>query len=279
MASLTYFQAAKAIESFAADLPGPYGYERSIKITSSGINQNRFLISFPTVALSCGVDLTGLLAQLRLPAQANVDSLLHLTDIVHLGVEASASTCVCKLYGENAALMRRLWDEPLDESNLQGSEQSSVLEDLVKVHRALKWELGSPLLIYSDYDWLPANDASQLLAHIKHFSGDFLPVVEALLPKVHCPISDLHLLRVSEAKQGRLSLDLNLYDSGLTVQSFIDVLQKSIPNSLASSVKAETEAFASVASEALGHIAIGVGRDKDRFLSIYFGAQERGEFL
>lgn len=287
MASSTYIQAAKAIEAFASDLPGPYGYERSIKITSAGINQHRFLISFPAVALSYGVDLSRLLDQLCIPAEANVDSLLSHRDIIHLGVESSASGCVCKLYGESAALMRQLWDQSADATGLekpQGSQNSQDLgpsntsSNLTTVHRALKWKLGSQSLIYSDYDWLPANDAAQLLAHIQHYANDFLSVVEALLSKVSCPVSDLHLLRVSEVEQGRLSLDLNLYDSGLTVQALIEVLDGSAPSALANSVEADRQVLASIASEALGHIAAGVGRDGDLFLSVYYGAQERGDF-
>lgn len=272
MTNLSYEQAAKAIEAFAVALPGPYGFENSLKITASNINQRRFLISFPAMALSLGVDLSGLLKVLQIPERADIASLLNGKDIVHLGVEASGATSVCKLYGESAERIRQLWDAP--------AETHSSHKNLT-VHRALKWTAGSQVLVHSDYDWLPCTNTAQLLEQVNLYVAEFSALVEVLSKKARCPVSDLHLLRVTETEQGRLSLDLNVYDGQLTVQALLNVVQGLAENSFIDQLirNADTiKVLKAIATESLGHVAAGLGRDGKMFLSVYYGAQERGDY-
>ncbi|MAZ86577.1 MAG: hypothetical protein CL693_02940 [Cellvibrionaceae bacterium] len=261
--------AAKRILDFADALPGPYGYERSIKISPTGAARNRFLVTFPAVALDMGIDLHALLKQLQCPLQAPVTALIEGRAILHLGIEQSDSATICKLYAEDADRVRELWDSP------------SLPAEPIPLHRSLKWQLGEPSWVATDYDWLPCETREQLMAHAQYCLPDAAPVLQqlVLLASAKCPVRNLQLLRVSEAGNSRLSLDFNVYDSAMTVSVLRDlshrITSKDPYGGLLNSAAAKLE---NIADLTLGHIALGVGRDGERFVTIYYGVEERGGF-
>ena len=262
--------AAKSVLDFADSLPGPYGYERSIKFTRSGVFDRRFLVTFPAVAIEMGADLSGLLNGLRCPSVAAVDALLKRGSILHLGIEEGQSTSVCKFYVEDADRIRDLW------------EQESLPHDgEFPVHRSIKWQLGASSWVETEYDWLPAFTEAGLLQRAGDCLPEAVPLLQQILTQVpsECPVNHLQLLRVTEAGNPRLSLDLNLYDAQLKLSSLRDV----------SASLAATDAFAlllssalatldAIGHELLGHIALGIGRDGESFLTLYYGVCERGAF-
>ncbi|MBQ0721033.1 MAG: hypothetical protein KBT88_03610 [Gammaproteobacteria bacterium] len=262
--------------SFADKLPGPYGFERSIKFIGSQIFRDRFLLSFPKVALSMGADFDCLLSELSFPAPASqgLQALLAEGDILHLGFEGETSAYVCKLYVENAQRIRQLWDSPLS---------SAGNTDTINVHRALKWwPCHSPevSLVEAHYDWLPCADQQALLAGI----SDLCPreakralVDLLLLAAQKVPARDLQLLQVSEPGSVRKSFDLNLYDACLALADVQSILTEMLV-ACGAEPESVNKTLSPLAHETLGHIAGGVTRNGQSFLSIYFGGAERGSF-
>lgn len=260
-----YEPTAKSILDFADALPGPYGFERSIKFSSGVAYANRFLISFPSVALRMGADLSSLLVQLKLPSGTAWQDLIAGKDVLHLGVEGGDQVSTCKLYAENAAEVRALW------------ETSLPVGETIAVHRALKWRAGDTHAVSTDYDWLPCSCEADLISQVEHYTPFALALYQALLALVRgrCDINDLQLLRVSEASEGRLSLDLNLYEANLTVTDAIPSILAYLPDMAV----VAGDLLALQGDQSLGHIAAGVGRDGLPFLTVYYGAHERGSFI
>lgn len=262
--------AAKSVLDFAESLPGPYGYERSIKFTRSGVFDSRFLVTFPAVAIEMGADLSGLLHRLRCPSVAAAEALLKRGSILHLGVEEGQSASVCKFYVEDADRIRDLW------------EQESLPDDgEFAVHRSIKWQLGASSWVETKYDWLPATTEKGLLQRASVCLPEAVPLLQQILTQVPsaCPMGNLQLLRVSEASNPRLSLDLNLYDAQMRVSSLRDVSSSLLAtDAFASLLKSSMAALDTIGNELLGHVAFGVGRDGENFLTVYYGVCERGGF-
>jgi tryptophan 7-halogenase len=273
MPSLSATEAAQAILHFADGLPGPYGYEPSIKFIGGQVLSHRFLITFPKIALEMGADLTGLLQVLVFPVadHGRLQALLDAGDVIHLGFEQEPAGFVCKLYVEASRRTRELWE-------------LKSLPDLepVSVHKAIKWRKGADQCIETAYDWLPCSSTDLLIQQISVLSGGVLggeACIGALtqllaLATGNAPVSDLQLMSVSESHGPRRSFDLNLYDSGLLVSDSIPLLVDIFVDLAGLHVLTNGD----IKGQALGHIAGGMGRDGTTFLTVYYGAEERGAF-
>jgi hypothetical protein len=262
--------AARVIHQFAEALPGPYGYEASIKFVGAELFKNRFLITFPKIAVQHGADLHGLLRSLSFPqvSSAELEKLLDEGDMLHLGFEQEAQQFLCKLYVEDARKIRELW-----------SADATSLPSEIRVHRALKWRSDGGQCIATEYDWLPCRNTEQLVLAVQSLCADVsTDVLSRLLglATADVPAEDLQLLRVSEANSPRKSFDLNLYDAQLQVGDIEPLLLRFFegggPATLAAGV------LKAVGDRLLGHIAAGVSRGGERFLTVYYGAEQRGGF-
>ena len=261
---------AKSVLDFADSLPGPYGYESSIKLSRNKVSDRRFLVTFPSVALDMGANLSALLQRLHCPVQAPIDQLIKGRSILHLGVEESDNGTVCKLYAEDADRVRDLWQLdclPTDEN--------------IPVHRALKWKLDSSWIVATDYDWLPCESRDQLIERSRAYLPEAIPLIEGLLELIpaNCLIRNLQLLRVSEEENPRLSLDLNLYDAAMNV-SALHALSKRLPagDPYGALLGSAANSLGNIEDRILGHIALGTGREGESFITVYYGVQERGGF-
>ncbi len=281
MVQVSAKQAAEAITAFAEALPGPYGYESSIKFIGDQVYVDRFLVTFPKMALELGADLSGLLQKLSFPGAANIEQmanrktawkkewqeLLDEGDMVHLGFEAESNSFMCKLYVESTQRTRALW-------------QSDDLPDLkpVPVHRALKWRQAAGGCYRTAYDWLPCSSESQLTAQIEALCGGLnKKILDDLvaLAAGRAPIGDLQLLRVSEPASHRQSFDLNFYDAQLRVADVVPLFERLfIAPVLGLHILTHNE----IKDQLLGHVAAGVSRENQPFLTVYYGGGERGGF-
>ncbi|BFM14260.1 hypothetical protein R50073_04430 [Maricurvus nonylphenolicus] len=270
MAGFSAEDAASAILKFAEALPGPYGYEASIKFIGAELFQHRFLITFPKIAMQHGADLHGLLRSLSFPQSSfsELERLLDEGDMLHLGFEQEAQHFLCKLYVEDARKIREIW-----------AADAASLPKQVRVHRALKWRSDSEQCIATEYDWLPCCSTDQLISCIQSLcEGVSASVLRQLLDvaAVEAPLEDLQLLRVSEPNSPRQSFDLNLYDAQLRVASVETLLpqlfESGVPGLLS------MEALNPIRDRLMGHIAAGVSRSGERFLTVYYGAEQRGSF-
>lgn len=262
-------EVAEAITSFAESLPGPYGYESSIKFVGGEVFTDRFLVTFPKLALELGAELPALLQQLSFPVTAYGAwaQLLSDGDMIHLGFEAESDSFICKLYVESTQRTRALW-------------QSDNLPDLepIPVHRALKWRQGAEDCFKTAYDWLPCSSKSQLTTQIQSLCGGLNKAsVDTLVSLVagRAPIGDLQLLRVSEPGSARQSFDLNVYDARLQIADVVPLLEHLFMEPV---LGLHALSGNDIKGKSLGHIAAGVSRDNKPFLTIYYGGGERGSF-
>lgn len=262
--------AADVIRHFADSLPGPYGYESSVKFTGDAVALHRFLVTFPTVALTLGADLVALLTQLQFPA-ADLPRLQHMLsagDVIHLGFEAEAHGYLCKVYVEAAQRTRHLW------------AAADLPEGVaVNVHRALKWRPTDAHCVETHYDWLPCRSAQNLIGHMQQLC-DWLSeqaLTELLAPVLaRVPVIDLQLLRVSEPGNKRQSFDLNCYDAELCVADLEPWLMAPVMLDKLNSLLQLREL--DLGRQSLGHVAAGIARSGQPFLTVYYGGCEKGSF-
>lgn len=256
---------AQMLFQFAEGLAGPYGHEFSVKLSAAGVSRQRFLITFPAVALTMGADLQGLLAELSFPLLADLPEFLAGGDMLHLALEeAHSGRVLLKFYVEDAARARSLWER-----------SDAATTEPVLVHRAWKWCPEAGGAAEARYHWLPCRTYPQLLAEIQRQLPDFGQLLTALVHNLQprCPASDLHLLQVSDCDSSRLSLDLNVYDAGLQVSDVLPLL------AAVNEISGESvSALEAVASSSLGHVAAGLDGSGQPFYTVYYGAGERGGY-
>lgn len=262
--------------------------ERSLRLSPGRIQANRFLLSVGGARLAGGR--AGLPAAALQLAEAlgwpphqrpALQALFETADHLHAGFEADGERATLKLYAEyeldglRAAQARRdaqpllqfaalKWSPPLGSFGPSGPDRHG---DRGAVQR-------------SDYHALPGHDAqacAELAAGLLAEAPAELrqAVVHALQQGARrLPPGPLPLLRVSEPGQPRQSFDLRLYDAQMQVgelQPLLQVLGRvlDLPGPAFDALCGQMQ------SRHLGHLAAGLHRDGQPFVSLYFGGQRR----
>ncbi|MFC6389402.1 tryptophan 7-halogenase [Methylorubrum zatmanii] len=271
-ASLRRTPAGARLADLVAGLGQPFGYERSVKASPAGLQTERFLVSLHRTGLGlhAGKTLDDLAATLGLPERERAEAagLIEGADLLHLGYEDGPAGPLYKLYVEWSARTDAAWrgqDEP-------GAEP-------ILVHRAYKWIPGGTAPpVVTLYHWprvrAPEEIDARLIRLAEGWGGAGAPLIglaRALLRLAQVRgRGAVHYLEASEEPGPRLSYDLNLYACGLSVadaeqglgQAFVDL---GIAPQAAATVLGER------LGESLGHVAGGIGRDGQPFLTVYSG--------
>ncbi len=249
-------------------LRAPYGLERSVKIESGVLFDDRFLISVHRDAL--GVDPLGKLgaivaaqgaprAVVRALAQA-----LQGADVIHFGHETDALGAVRKIYFEYAAAARR----------------SMAQDRPALVHFAYKWKPGREHgFAQTRYTWAPAPTRRELEGRV----NALLPVGSAprgrktalALLELACRAAEAReilLMEVDEPGNARRSLDINLYEAELRLRDVGDLVA-TIAKDFAIPGERRQAVFADRGDLLLGHLSAGVGRDGQEFVTLYYGIE------
>ncbi|GMA78998.1 hypothetical protein GCM10025880_54150 [Methylorubrum aminovorans] len=271
-ASLRGTPAGARLADLVAGLGQPFGYERSVKATPAGLQTERFLVSLhrTSLGLAPGKTLDHLAARLGLPERERAEAadLIADADILHLGYEDGPSGALYKLYVEWSSRTDATWS---------GADETGA--ETMLVHRAYKWrpEGGHPPIV-TLYHWPQVRSPEDIEARLSRIADAWgaagTPVLDTARAILRLARERgrgfVHYLEAREEPGQRLSYDLNLYACGLSVadaepllgQAFVDL---GIPPQAAAAVLAER------LRESLGHVAGGVGRDGQPFLTVYSG--------
>ncbi|AWB21743.1 tryptophan halogenase [Methylobacterium currus] len=250
----------------------PFGCERSIKAAGGRLQADRFLLSLHRTALGLdpGRAVGRIAAELGLaaPARAEAAAAIAGADILHLGFEDGPGGPLYKLYVEWSAEADRRWRA--------GPEPG---ERPVLVHRAYKW---SPLRaadpVVTLYHWPCLRGPDEIALRLEQVAdatgGAFaLGLAREILAIVRARGSGLpHYLEASEEPGPRLSYDLNLYATGLTVAAVEEVMGRAFA-ALGVPAAEAGAALAARRGETLGHVAAGLGRDGAPFVTLYSGVR------
>ncbi|WP_420101044.1 tryptophan 7-halogenase [Bosea sp. (in: a-proteobacteria)] len=274
LAAIRATAGGRKLAELMGSLGKPFAVERSIKAEEGRLQRERFLTSIHRTALGAdpGRMLTSLAAELGLPApyrEAAAEAIVD-ADILHLGYEDGVHGPLYKLYVEWSARADRLWHRPdLDPGG-----------DPVLVHRAYKWDPARPERVVTTlYHWPRVRSAADIRARLPALGEDAGGIFTAGLAEAALDIVEregtghAHFLEVKEEESPRLSYDLNLYATGLSVAALAGVIQPAFAH-LAVPQGDIRDVLARHGAETLGHIAAGVGRRGAPFVTIYFGGGE-----
>ena len=251
------------LTNFMEGLSNPYGLERSFQLRSERLSTGRALYSVHRQHLGFRAKrkLLQLAESLQVPADfiPDLDSLFDEAVIIHLGVDAGA-THACKIY--------------LEFPVSQPSAQNSLL------FRAFKWapQTGGQQAV-TDYRIDGRYRASEFSQSLQQYypDADLIDqklLIDSVLQIVHhrAPELELLALNVTEHGNGRQSFDLNLYDADLSLTDLADWLNTA--TQLFAIPESEWRPLlAHIQHQSLGHIAGGIDRKGDAFLSLYHGLQ------
>ena len=259
---------AADLVALVAELGAPYGLERSVKISSGQLLDDRCLLSVHRSALgdAPAARLAELGRNLSVPADVadRLPASLDEADIVHFGHEGGPGYTIRKIYFEYAARARRAME----------------VGEPALVHLAYKWVLGSAgAASVTRYTWLPLAPRRDLEAKVR----TMLPANAA--PRGLCCAlnviaraadrtdpGELMMMEVEEPGNPRRSCDLNLYDARLRVGQISDVIAATARDFAVPQSRVEA-VFGGAEDLALGHVSAGIGKDGEEFVTIYYGVE------
>lgn len=236
-----------------AGIERPLLREWSVKATPGDLRAGRFLVSFPRRALGPGPRrvLAAICARLGAPGPGWAVLARHQSAAVsvHFGYQPSAGA-----------------RPPVVKCYLEFAPESRPEPDLVFL--ALKWrgDGAQALAHYRTRDHLAAAAQHALLDAIvpPGVAHDTLHALIEFAPGQE----GLRLLEVEEPGSPRRSLDLNLSGCRQTLGDRAELLSR-----LLGADEAARAYLAPRASDALGHVAAGFGRDGLPFATLYHGAR------
>lgn len=262
--------AAERLVRTAAALGAPLLHERSLRIAAAGIGGDRFLVSLPLAAVpgAAAARLAATWRDLGMPAECLAAALemLPAARHVHFGYEGGPGPARFKVYLE------------LVPQVVPGGGGTPSL-----LHVAFKWDpAGIPPPAVTRYLLHPPADRAGVLALLAGFHGgggvvggtahpDFAPLT-ALIDRAlsRMPAADVQVLEVVE-DGGRRSYDVNVSDALLTIGDVRQELE-ALGRAAGCDAAAVAAAIAARAGDRLGHVAGGVHRDGQGFVTIYHGA-------
>lgn len=241
------------------------GIEQSVRMSPGILETRRCLISFSLAEAGeeIGADVQQICRAMNAPDMflQSLARFVNAAAFVHFGFEYSGTTRIGKCYLE------------LPPPAPTQPRQSGRLQFL-----GFKWSLqNSSIAVVSRYktstvqDWFEIK--SVLLAATDH---KLRPILDSLLqqiqPSSQKPIEIYPLLEISEEGSDRRSWDLNVYDG----QWRLGQIQSSLLAAIETLQIPHQDFFPwilPISSTALGHIATGIGRSGEPFLTVYYGAR------
>lgn len=244
--------AQAAVLAVARSFGVPFGVERSIKLSRHGVDAARMLASLPAAVLGANpapgfgamCDKLGVPEGARAKLRPHLGAATHL----HLGAEGDDPTsAACKVYLEFAA-------PPVGDRTL--------------VFIASKWRVAGPSGFRTTrYRRLDTASLDEWLATLDDPFGRVLRALgAAALARGAAP----RALAVTDDGGPRRSVDLNLYDAGLTVAEVAGPV-----TTLSAAFGQRADVFLDRSGATLlGHVAAGDAAHGEPFATIYFGAVE-----
>lgn len=259
---------AALLFALVGELGVPGQYERSFRISESGLQANRFLLTVNQrdIAGDGRERALEICRRLGMPGAllAAVRERFPLANCLHFGFEADAGSILCKLYLERAV--------PPEEARRARERAEPTL-----LHLAYKWDPDSQKHVTTEYLWHPALSAPEIDDRLaRHVYRDGPPasldIARAVLALAagKAAAEQLQYLEVQEEGTDRRSFDLNLYNAQLQVKDMLPLLHRM--RELHAVRPGQFQAlYDQIATKALGHLAGGVHRNGKDFFNLYYG--------
>lgn len=249
----------------------PYQHERSFRLSHEALRANRMLLSVPRDRLGPepAKRVMAVCAELGLPGALRkaVEEHVGGARCVHFGFEADADRPLYKIYFE-----RR-------DANAEAARASA--ETPVLLHLAYKWDAKDPARhVTTRYHWYPSLARNQIHARLKKmYRGAPSQPLQAAAAVLDLAASraadkDLQYLEVNEEGNNRLSFDLNAYNAGLLLKDIQAPLAQ-LREHFAIKPGQFQALYDQVRGRRLGHVAGGVHRDGQAFVTVYYGVESR----
>ena len=249
--------------NFVKALNIPFLYERSFKLMQQTLYDQRFLLTLYLPALKGEeqhfLQALAALSNIPEPYRKLIESQIVGLRELHIGFEQQEKTSVCKVYLER----------PLLASN--GKPQL--------VHQACKWSIESPESMAIDsYHLIPVASRDEILTRIVGLSGSVNPqgldTVKQLflLAGDNLTLDELFYLEVEDQAKTRSSFDMKFYDAELTMGQVEPVIYTAA-DYFAVPATAIEQLLATQRDKVLGHVSSGLGRNKQAFVTYYYGVQ------
>lgn len=272
MAALDHFNdvGLDAVREWAAARHLTGGLERSARLSPGRIETRRCLLSFSVSEAtshrtgdSVSGDVLQICRSMNAPAVflQSIARFIQAAAFVHFGFEYSGAIRIGKCYLELP---------PPDPSQRR---QSGRLQFL-----GFKWSLeDSSTAVVSRYKSTIVQDWSEIRSLLLAETDDSLrPILDSLLqqmqPALKKGVDTYPLLDISEEGSERRSWDLNVYDGHRSLGQ----IQSSLLAAAETLEIPQQDFFPwilPIAASTLGHIATGIGRNGEPFLTVYYGAQ------
>lgn len=261
------------LRQWAADRRLPLQYERSLRLQTATAEARRALFSFPIAAAgqAASQEVLQICRAMSSPESHRqaIKRFFAAAQFVHFGFEYSGSTVIGKCYLELPAG---------DEGE---SPQTGKLQFL-----GFKWSMNDrSVAVLSRYKLIPGLSWQAIREHVESgVTNDVRHAVTSLLdpfaeegiaagnPGDRHSGGDCRLLQVEEEGSDRKSYDVNVYSRCVRVRQLAKPIRDAA-NQLEAPAATIENWLDQNADCIVGHIAAGIGRQQQSFLTIYHSAE------
>ncbi len=246
--------------------------EHSFKMSEGCFFENRFLLAVRRDRVDAAIDkrVGEVCALLAMPSDFVQTFSHHLPDANHIyfGFEENERTSLYKVYLE---FRDRAEEIMKADANPSGPHL---------LHVGFKWDSGdSGRKAETRYEWFPALPVREIMARlpsmlVRRPGQDPLGVAEAIigLASERLKPEDIQYVEVSEEGNARKSFDINLYKAGVLVREVQPFLTR-----MAEYYDLDPNEFhifcEQIGSKKFGHLAGGIDREGQDFMTVYYGVE------
>jgi len=263
-------QKVKACFRFLERLNIKPAFERSFKVKEKILLKNRFLLGFEKDLIEPGANekILEMCEQMGMPPDLMAGFLKHLPEasIVGFGFGENEKTCTVRAYLEfGMRYYRAMQSKPHD-------------PDPYLSHLGFKWDVSDNKIgVVTEYTCHPALGIQDMLERLSsdvygHHDRNPYEIVKGILELASSKAGNdkFLFLSVHEGGNPRNSFDINVYRAGLHMNEIYSLLLDlcrfySIP------VEQFHRMYDEVEAQTLGHMAGGIDRHGNDFLTLYFG--------
>jgi hypothetical protein len=247
-----------------------YGLERSFKVSRGKLLSDRVLIGFRKERIGGDADaaVLRLCERLSMPRALLAVYRERLPDAqyVHFGFERSDQRGVLKAYLE-------FYEKVQAEMHAQPGPHL--------MHLGFKWMQGGAQPLTTRYEWYPALAVDDMRARVARILGSSEPpaapmeIADAVLAQAARKVraSDIFYLDVSEEGNPRRSFDINVYRARLRMEELAPALSQVCRRYGVERTFAGL--YHRMRGNIFGHIAGGIDRQGEDFVTAYYGLEYR----
>lgn len=249
------------LQQWAAGRAISYGFERSVRLQQNTFEIRRGLFSFSVKEIggSAAAEVVAICRAMRVPERLvpSLSRFFPAAAFVHFGFEHAGPAMIGKCYLELPAPAP---DTALVSGRLQflGFKWSTNDASVAVVTRYRSLSISS---------W---NTATELM--LANTGTSLRPAMLKLMSRHRtvesCNYDGLSLLEIEEEGSDRRSYDLNVYNLGLSVSTFAEALHDAA-KTLNLKLETVNHWLDANATAPVGHIATGLGRDQQSFVTVY----------